>query len=278
VSYQRRIDRLSPALIVIMVDQSESMTEPIGGGTLSKAQAVADQLNTLLYELVLRCVKSPREAPRAYFYVSVIGYSTTAAGEPIVEPALAMAAASPGGLVSTPDLAAQPLRVENRAGQTGGVVNSPVWVEPVARGGTPMCSAFDHAGRLAAEWVTRHPDAFPPVIVNLTDGEATDGDPAVWASRLRSLATADGQVLLFNLSLSADRSAAGIFPADVTGLGAYAQKLFHMSSPLPPSMIDVARSQGLAVPQGAHGFAFNADIKALATFMNVGTSIGRVAR
>ncbi len=278
MSYQRRIDRLSPALIIIMVDQSESMSEAIGGGTMSKAQAVADQLNTLLYELVLRSVKSAREAPRAYFFVSVIGYSTTPHGDPIVESALSMASAS-GGVVSTPDLAAQPLRVENRAGPVGGVVNSPVWVEPVARGGTPMCGAFDRAGRLAADWVERHHDAFPPVIVNLTDGEATDGDPAVWASRLRSLSTSDGQVLLFNLSLSADSAAVGIFPSGADGLGsAYAAKLFHMSSPLPPSMIDMARSQGIAVRPGARGFAYNADIKALATFMNVGTSIGRVAR
>jgi hypothetical protein len=277
MSYQRRIDRLSPALIIIMVDQSESMSEAIGGGTTSKAQAVADQLNTLLYELVLRCVKSPREAPRAYFHVSVIGYSTTPHGDPIVESALSMAPAS--GVVSTTDLAAKPLRVENRAGTAGGVVNSPVWVEPVARGGTPMCGAFDQAGRLSADWVGRYPDGFPPVIVNLTDGEATDGDPAVWASRLRSLSTSDGQLLLFNLSLSADTAAGGIFPSGTDGLGsAYAAKLFHMSSPLPPSMLDMARSQGIAVRPGAHGFAYNADIKALAAFMNVGTSIGRVAR
>ncbi|MGI5126005.1 vWA domain-containing protein [Pseudonocardia sp. CA-107938] len=271
MSYQRRIDRLSPALIIILVDQSESMSEAIGGGTTSKAQAVADQLNTLVYELVLRCVKSAREAPRPYFFVSVIGYSTTQHGDPIVEPAF-------GGALSTTDLAAKPLRVENRAGAAGGMVNSPVWVEPIARGGTPMCGAFDQAGRLAAEWVGRHPDAFPPVIVNLTDGEATDGDPAVWASRLRSLATSDGQVLLFNLSLSADTTAGGIFPSTTDGLGPYAAKLFHMSSPLPPPMLDMARAQGIAVRPGAHGFAYNADIKALAAFMNVGTSIGRVAR
>ena len=278
MAYQAEISRKNPGCFLFLVDQSESMSEAIGGGTTSKAQAVADQLNTLLYELVLRCVKSAREAPRAYFSVSVIGYSTTPHGDPLVESALSMASAS-GGVVSTTDLAAQPLRVENRASAAGGVVNSPVWVEPVARGGTPMCGAFDQAGRLAAEWVGRYPDGFPPVIVNLTDGEATDGDPAVWASRLRSLATSDGQVLLFNLSLSADSAAGGIFPSGVDGLGsAYAAKLFHMSSPLPPSMIDMARSQGIAVRPGAHGFAYNADIKALAAFMNVGTSIGRVAR
>jgi hypothetical protein len=277
MSYARRIDRLSPGLIIVMVDQSDSMSEVIEGGALSKAQAVADQLNTLLYELVLRCVKTPREPPRAYFFVSVIGYSTTSRGEPVVGPALSVA--DTGGVVSTTDLAVHPLRVENRAGPGGGTVNSPVWVEPLARGGTPMCAAFDQAGRLTADWVARHPDAFPPVVVNLSDGEATDGDPGVWANRLRGLSTSDGSALLFNLSLSASRSTVSLFPSDASALhDAYAEKLFGMSSPLPPSMIEIARSQGLAVARGARGFAYNADFRALAMFMNVGTSIGRVAR
>jgi hypothetical protein len=42
-------------------------------------------------------------------------------------------------------------------------------------------------------------------------------------------------------------------------------------------MVDIARAQGIAVRPDARGFAFNADIKALALFLNVGTSIGRVA-
>jgi hypothetical protein len=276
MTYSRRIDRLNPALIVVLVDQSDSMAEVIDGGRISKAQAVADQINTLLYELILRCVKTQHEPPRSYFYVSVIGYSTTGDGESIVEPALTIA--SSDGAISTTDLAASPLRIESRRGPQGGAINAPVWVEPVGRGGTPMCAALDQAGRLAASWVARHPAAFPPVVVNLSDGEATDGDPAVWAARLRSLATADGHLLLFNLTMSADPGTASLFPSDPEHLSSrYATKLFHMSSPLPQPMVDIARAQGIVVRPDARGFAFNADIKALALFLNVGTSIGRVA-
>jgi len=276
MTYRRRIDRLNPGLIIVLVDQSDSMAELINGGRVSKAQAVAEQINTLLYELILRCVNTPREPPRAYFYVSVIGYSTAGDGESTVEPALTIA--SSDGAISTTDLAASPLRVESRTGAHGGAINAPVWVEPVSRGGTPMCGALDRAGRLAASWVARHPSAFPPVVVNLSDGEATDGDPAVWAGRLRSLSTADGHLLLFNLNMSAESGTTSLFPSDADFLASkYATKLFQMSSPLPSSMVDIARAQGIAVRPDARGFAFNADIKALTLFLNVGTSIGRVA-
>lgn len=276
MSYSRRIDRLNPALIILLVDQSDSMSELIGGSRVSKAKAVADQINTLLYELVLRCVKSPHEAPRAYFFVNVLGYSTTAEGDSVVEPALTVT--SGDAFTSTTDLAASPLRIEGRPGASGAVVNRPIWVEPVGRGGTPMCAALNRAGQLAAKWVAAHPAAFPPVVVNISDGEATDGDPSVWAGRLRSLTTSDGSLLLFNLNMSADAERATLFPSDTDELpNRYAAKLFHMSSPLPRSMIDIARSQGIPIREEARGFAFNADIKALALFLNVGTSIGRAA-
>ncbi len=276
MTYSRRIDRHHPALIILLVDQSDSMGEQVAGGGTSKAQAVAEHINTLLYELVLRCVKTPHEPPRAYFYVSVLGYSTTESGESIIESALTVAGAD--GVASTTDLAAKPLRIRSHTEPTGGTINAPVWVEPVGRGGTPMCAALNQAGRLAAGWIARHPAAFPPVVVNVSDGEATDGDPAVWASRLRGLSTSDGSALLFNLSLSADATHASLFPSDAGGLpNRYAAKLFHMSSVLPTSMIDIARAQGIPVRSDARGFAFNADIKALALFLNVGTAIGRVA-
>jgi hypothetical protein len=277
MTYSRRIDRLSPALIIVLVDQSDSMAEAIKNSTQSKAQAVADQINTLLYELILRCVKSPREPPRAYFSVSVIGYSTNQHGDAIIEPALA--AATGDGVTTTTELVESPIRVEGRPGPSGGTINTPVWVEPVSHGGTPMCAALNHAGQLAASWVARYPSAFPPVVVNLSDGEATDGDPSVWARRLQSLSTVDGHLLLFNLSMSSDPGMASLFPSDTGGLtNPFAAKLFQMSSLMPAPMMDIARLQGIGIRPNARGFACNADIKALAMFLNVGTSIGRVAR
>ena len=66
-------------------------------------------------------------------------------------------------------------------------VDVPIWVEPVFAGGTPMCAALDMAYYVAYNWVMAHPDNFPPIIVNITDGAATDGDPLVSAQQFSQL-------------------------------------------------------------------------------------------
>lgn len=276
MTYSRRIDRLSPALIVMLVDQSESMTETMNEGSTTKAMAVADQINALIAELIIRSTKMKGEGPRPYFYVSVIGYSTDSLGEPVVESALRGSVELQA--VSTTELVATPLRIASRSGAFGGTVRSRVWVEPAGRGGTPMCAALRLADRLVSSWLAQHPDTFPPVVVNLTDGEATDGDPAIWANRIRGRSTSDGGVLLFNLSISTGHDMAVLFPSGTEHLASgYSRKLFEMSSPLPDQMIANAAGLGISVRPNARGFAFNADIKALAQFLNVGTSVGRVA-
>lgn len=55
-------------------------------------------------------------------------------------------------------------------------VQFPVWMDPVANGGTPMTRALGYADDLVARWVDEHPGGFPPIVLNLTDGESTDGE------------------------------------------------------------------------------------------------------
>ena len=74
MAYERRLDRNNPGCMVFLVDQSGSMSETVAGEQRSKADAVAEALNNLLYELVLRCIKDENEGPRHYYDISVIGY------------------------------------------------------------------------------------------------------------------------------------------------------------------------------------------------------------
>ena len=278
-TYVSRVDRDHPSCLIFLVDQSNSMNDPMAGSKQPKHLAVAGILNGLLYELILRSVKSHAEGPRPYFAVAVVGYSTNEDGDPVISNGLHPPLdAHP--VVWTPDLAAHPLRVEQRPAPSGtGQVSAPVWIEPYAAGGTPMCAAFDRAGRIAKSWVDAYPRSFPPIVVNLTDGEATDGDPGPWAERIRALSNDDGAVLLFNLSISNDSTAPLLFPSSSDRLvDRPARKLFEMSSELPAFMLDAARAQGHQVDAGARGFGFNADIRSVMTFLNVGTAVGKVLR
>lgn len=280
MSYQKQVDRDHPSCIVILLDQSDSMRDPLAGDpNRTKKDAVADILNGLLYELVLRCVKSPQEGPRSYFAVSVIGYCSTGPNRPRVESALS-APLDAADVAWIPDLAAHPRRVESRPSPNGsGQIKTPIWIEPKSVGGTPMCAAIDRAGRVVSGWLQQYPDSFPPIVMNLTDGEANDGDPLPWAERLQGLSSRDGNVLLFNLHLSTISAEPALFPNSPEGLpDEYAQALFQMSSPLPEFMMDAARAQGSRVDPGARGFGFNADLRSVMTFLNVGTSVGKVLR
>jgi hypothetical protein len=259
---------------MFLIDQSASMTEQMANSALSKAEALRDAINNLLYEVVLRCIKDPDEGPRHYYDIGVIGYGAD------VGPAFGGTLAGLE-LASISDVANQPLRVEERVRKVddgaGGIleqrVKFPVWFEAVANNGTPMSTAIDRAGSLLASWVREHPDSFPPIVINISDGAATDGDPREWADRLRSLSTDDGDVLLFNLSLSSSPGPAVSFPTTASDLNdRYAHTLFDMSSVLPPFMAQLAETHGYALQDGARGFVFNADIVSVVTFLQIGTA------
>ncbi|MDQ1437541.1 MAG: hypothetical protein QOK43_1170 [Acidimicrobiaceae bacterium] len=273
--YTAEISRANPTCFLFLIDQSESMREAIGGGEvpMAKADAVADAVNRLLSELTIKCAKE--EGVRDYFHVGVIGYGAK------VGPAFGGALAG-HDLVPLSHVAAQPARLEERTRSTrngSGVltqqsVKFPTWFSPVAYGDTPMCAALTKAHDVVGKWLAEHPGSFPPIVLNITDGESTDGDPSGPAEALRELMSADGNSLLFNLHVSSDQSEPIVFPnADRSLPDDYARLLFGMSSILPPTMRTAATQQDLALAEDARGFVFNADISAIPQFLDVGTQV-----
>ena len=123
----------------------------------------------------------------------------------------------------------------------------PVWVEPVHGYRTPMCQAVAVAGAHVYEWANAHPDSFPPIIINITDGMVTDSpyegaSLEEWAQRLVNIQTSDGPTLFFNIFLSPAASNGVLFPATDYGLPEPGPQLFRISSQLPPPMIANATS------------------------------------
>jgi hypothetical protein len=270
--YSAEISRANPTCFVFLLDQSASMQDRIGGGPARrKCDVVADALNRLLSELAIKCAKE--EGVRDYFYISVIGYG---AG---VGPALSGQLAG-RDLVPLSEVASAPARLETRTKKVpdgaGGLVDQdvkfPVWVDPVANNGTPMSAAFTQAQSIVSSWLVEHPGCFPPVVLNLTDGASTDGDPSFAAESVRQLASTDGSVLLFNLHVSDDSATPITFPdSDLSLPNEYAKGLFNLSSMLPPGMWSYAQQQGIPVSEGSRGFVFNADMTSIVQFLDIGT-------
>jgi hypothetical protein len=282
MAYSAEISRVSPTAFLFLLDQSASMQDRFGGAKQrgdaapSKARVLADTVNRLLQNLVLRCAKE--DGVRDYFHVGVIGYGPRV--QHLIEPAEGHGA--PGGLVPISGLAERPLRLDTRTRRVpdgdGGfreqTTRVPVWFEPRAENGTPMCAGLDLAAQAVRDWTEAFPDAFPPTVLNVTDGEATDGEPLRYAQTLRSMGTRDGEALLFNVHLSETDAAPVTFPDAPDELpreDPYAQTLFQMSSALPFSMRAAAENEGFRVSLDTRGFVYNADPAALVQLLEIGT-------
>jgi len=213
------------------------MEDPFGGGEdgRRKAEELATILNKLIHNLCIRCAKS--DSIYDYFHVGVLGYS-----EESCKPALG-GELSGRSLVPIGDLASKPLRIEERIKKSddgaGGVMDQtvkfPVWFDPYWKGGTPMCAALQEATRIVATWCQEHPTGFPPIIINITDGEATDGDLVAEARKLTAVGCDDGSVLLFNIHLSSTAGPSIELPTNANQLpDQHAKQLFEASSRLTP--------------------------------------------
>jgi hypothetical protein len=277
--YTAELSRANPTCLVFLIDQSSSMAEPFGAQPEKpKAEGVSDGINRLLQNLVLKCAKG--DGIRDYFHVGVIGYG----GRVIWALGGKLAGQK---LVPISAIANNPLKVEQRTRKVddgaGGLVEQkfkfPVWFESVAGGRTPMCQALTEATTVIEEFVAKYPDSFPPLVINISDGKATDGNPELPCYKLRNLATSDGNVLIFNAHLSSVPARPIEFPSQESQLpDPEARVLFRMSSVLPPKLRDAAATEGYTVDANPRGFVFNADLVSVIRFLDIGTKAAQTVR
>lgn len=272
--YKAEISRINPTAFLFVIDRSGSMSDLMPGG-ISKAQCVSDVMNRIFSELILKCAKD--EGIRHYFDIGVIGYDTTLG---VVNPLtgdLANNWLNPISLFEN-----NPLRIEERQKKipdgAGGIIETttkfPVWFDPMAAGGTPMCAALQTAYDILTYWCANHQEAYPPLLVHITDGQSTDGDPEELGKKIQQLSTNDGNALVFNIHLSSQGGTTAFLPSSAYGLpDNYAEKLFRMSSPLPESMVKQAHQSGKNnVSIESRCFAYNVnEITDLVELLDIGT-------
>jgi hypothetical protein len=255
------------------------MEDTFAGGEAGKrkAEELATILNKLIHNLCIRCAKS--DSIYDYFHVGVLGYS-----ESSCKPALG-GELSGRSLVPISELANKPLRVEDRVKKSddgaGGVIDQtvkfPVWFDPYSKGGTPMCAALKEATKIVQTWCQEHPTGFPPIVINITDGEATDGDLVAEARKLTAVSGDDGSVLLFNIHLSSTAGPSIELPSNGVKLpDQHAKSLYESSSPLTPFMVARAKELGMPAEENSKGFIFNAQPLHVIHFLDIGTRPAQV--
>jgi uncharacterized protein YegL len=281
--YDAEINRKNPSAIMIMIDQSGSMgfaKQKYKGEMQSYAEIVSDMINGLLNELIGRCTKS--EGVRDYFNVCVLGYGGQSGTKANI--------LWEGNLlgkdwVSISELKANASYEEKTIIRTIRGVNKPAtievpyWFKPLAKHQTPMGSAFDKAHKLLGNWIQKHEDSYPPVLINITDGVQTDCDDDTLvesAQKVQALNTKDGHALVLNCHISDEDERQVIFPLSDSELpdNEYSQRLYEMSSVMPASFnVDIARLRNDADTFiNYRGMSFNTSVDALLNFIDIGTS------
>ena len=280
-AYTAQITRNTPTAFIFLIDQSVSMQKytTLYGEEMPMAEAVARIVNHQLNELVLRCVKGSET--RDYYDIAIIGYGENAysgwkgelEGRDFVKPSELKE--HPYKKITTKK------ETRTRKGVKVVEVEEVQWIEAEAtQGWTRVHLAFEKAKGLLDEWMEKHhdKDCYPPTIINITDGEfngATKEYVLQQANELKSMFTNDGNVILFNIDISANKAVCVTCPAskDEVSFSSLATTMYEMSSLLPMRYSDrIADLRGDGTPNNRYrAMSINADMSTLIQLMDIGT-------
>jgi len=268
----RQITRANPGCVIILIDQSGSMGGAFRGDPrVRKCEVAADSINKLLNTLIADCLRFEERTAviRHYFDVGVIGYG----GPDGVGPAFTHPQLSGRDLIPIPEIADNAdleKRQRSIPDGNGGLVQETIqyaiWIKAVAYNRTPMCEALQMTKRILSDWIYQHMKSFPPIVINITDGEATDGSIQEMidnGNTIKGLSTDDGNVLLFNVHITSSNVHEIIFPVSDDEIPDECGRiLFEISSPLPDFMIteryDYMSQNNRAYQSGSKGYVCNA--------------------
>ena len=272
--YTAEISRANPACFLFLVIQC-----------MSVPAYSADAVNRIVDTLSQRC--SSGMDIRDYFHIGILGYTTggflgmgglkntyTLPGTTPEQPFLPISQ-----VVEVADIEEKRVKENYGGGEVVEVTRRmPVWLRHQKGSLDPMRQMLSFVERPLAQWIGQHPNSYPPIVVIICDGWATDGDPQKEAQRIRDLRTNDGNVLLFTVHLSNhNQSRPTLFPSVEDGLQSLGEgsddskMMFRMTSVLPWSSRQAAASLGFEVDELSRGLVLNADAVALAQFLDIGT-------
>ena len=277
--YSKEITRKNRTAIVIAIDQSSSMSGKMAmnGWAIPKSEAVAMVTGKLIDELLLRARRDI--GYRDYYDIALLGYSedrvySLLGDEVAFHPITALA------LRSVPRQPYTLPYVTLNKGIVSICEEVSMWVKPRAQGATPMYKMITRVTQLVKEWCAREENrnSFPPLVFNITDGEASDCNYDMLrgaAARLRETGTTDGNTLFVNVHISSDTNHAPMaFPThlEIPHSVRYAELLMDMSSIMPTRFnpyILKCRERIAEPPYLA--MSYNASMPELITMLNIGS-------
>lgn len=276
--YSQEITRSHRAAFVLALDQSTSMQQQVQFGrlTTTKSEVVAYTANSLITELIDRCRRT--EGVRDYYDIAVIGYS----GDEV------RSLLPRAGFNSVVELAQElpPIVTisfeEDLPDGTQALVRhrQRQWIKPLAEGTTPMHEALHRVRDLVEEWCAKkqNRESFPPIVINITDGEPTDCTDAELrdvCTLIKRIATDDGNTLLINIHISTDLKLNSlVFPMydELSQACEKARLLADCSSAMPAALDEAIHElKGAGAIPPYIGIGYNATVVELLSMINIGS-------
>jgi uncharacterized protein YegL len=278
--------------MIILIDQSSSMSEIFfrsEGKDYSIAHTAKHITDRCLYEIMSTCISGNEIRP--YVDLAIIGYGTS------------IRSATPKIPMDQLPFSVTELQTsfvkKNEIDDSNVGSHAPLryeWIEEISNGATSMLAALEKAKDITEKWITNHRDSFPPMILNITDGMATDdpiliervqygslGDlstlPLVTiVKEIQKLATTDGNVLVCNAHVSPDEMSQITYPTNTQNIeNPLAELIFEMSSVIPDTLVNAGVEMGLPVKTGSRLFLYNAEVTSLLNFLRFGTSAAMIS-
>jgi hypothetical protein len=252
LSYAQRVTSYNPCAFVLLVDQSGSMSEEMEdnkGKNLAKSEHLALIVNKFLDEILTTCQRT--EGVKNYFEIVIVGYGQLNEEDESIVTICWEGDLSNKTWVSVDELKRGALRTDiitipNKSRFGPKEIQEPVkiWLEAKAEGLTPMKESILLCCDLLEDWVRNHPNSFPPIVFNITDGFASDieevNEIIEAAAKLRSISTDDGNVLFFNCLISENNENLVDFPLlsdkQLFENDEYELALFESSSTIPSNL------------------------------------------
>ena len=254
MAYEKLVSRATPGVVVLVFDDSGSMADPLSGTMDAKYLWNERYGGIVCKDLLARSTDVRGDAvvvkPRYFVYVIRYGSRVEAWGSGIMD-------------IQT---AVEKYTQEGNSFGLGGKLS-----------GTDAKGALERALRDLRQITAdeRFAQAFPPLVLHLTDG-MSQTDPTAVAEQIKQLATSDGHVLMANAFIGTQTSLAYSGPEDFPGYVDASEagpsndngRMFHMSSVAPDSIRQNLVADGV-FPNFRPGARLFFDVRTKAMLMNV---------
>ena len=276
----KHITTEKPWLLVLMIDSSHSMQADWGASKKSISIIVEESINQLLYDMALNYIiddsTKETQSTKDRIHLKIIIYS----GEDTYDP-LMFENNQEYSIASGPEGWVGNYETLHKYSEENNSLQVPRWIKLEPIGKTPMLLAFESAKKSVKKHIEDYPQSFPPVVVNISDGEPTDcGDPTDWeilkevVDDIKNLGEEGLHPLICNIHLDPlGRSEPSMYPPKPPLLDNIEAGLWHLSSIIPPFMLNqIPNLKGdNNRKNGERFFVFNSDIIRFHEFLEFAT-------